>query len=392
MGVLLGILLGLAIGAAAVYFLLSRQVAEQGTAIQALRQQLTQADAERDRRLKAVTESLRQSHEIQLAEAHAKTQTIQQRLTATETERDRLKYDYDANVRAVHADAARQVQQKLAEAEAEFNRRLQTERDRLQQEYETQLAAAQPYTAQSGAAQPMASLMPPIPTVLDTPEPMPLPLSESSEPSPVITSAISSGTPVETLGATILTSSGTMDLDTSLDLRPDIAAASTLAQEPMVSPGPSESDPSKLSSHSWHQQAMPASASTVGMPAQSGNALTQNANALMLDSYASEATKRCHVANAIATAMPAATAADQARWLPTLKRLIRDGDPTVRVQAINALSHAKQTTYSLPLLRRALRDAHPSVVEAASTAISRFKGSAPRARHTPPKPRLPKNR
>lgn len=385
MGFLVGILLGLAIGAAIIYFLLSRQVAEQGAAMQVLRQQLTQADAERDRRIKAATESLQQSHAAELAQAQAVTGGVQQQLTATKAERDRLKYDYDANVRAVHAGAARQVQQKVAEAKADYNQRLQAERVLLQEEYEARLAAAQPYTAESATAQPAAPPMPAVPNVLDGSDLATVSLSERTEAPTVAVPPISEKPVAPPLTIPPVPASNEADVS---------EAASTKASETALPPHRQTTTPVTPEQAPTVRQvpAMPTAAANQGVTVQPVSALTQNASALLIDSYAPEVKVRCQVANAIAAAMPTASANDQARWLPTLKRLARDGDPAVRVQAIQALSHAKKASQSLPLLRRALRDADPAVIEAASTAMSRFKGYTPQPHPKATKSRLPKNR
>ncbi|MGF1522935.1 MAG: HEAT repeat domain-containing protein [Leptolyngbyaceae cyanobacterium] len=390
MGFFFGILLGLVVGAAVIYFLLSRQVAEQGAAMQTLRQQLTQADVERDRRIKAATESLRQSYETQLSEAQTETAAVQQKLATTEAERDRLKYDYDTNVRAVQADAARQVQQKLSEAEANYNQRLQAERDRLQQEYEAQLTAAQPYAPPSVASPSVAPLMPTIPAALEAPESGDtLPLAENTQTATsAMLSPVSDETAATLMMPTVPAVSEPAQLDSSAIASTSIPEAAALP----VSPTAVSDAPRPTPTASQLQATSPPGSNHANVAARSVNALTQNASALVVDSYAPDATVRHQVATAIATAMPSTTATEQARWLPTLKRLIRDRDPSVRLQAIQALSHAKKASQSLPLLRRALRDANPFVVKAASTAMTRFKGYAPHPQPNPSKPRLPKNR
>ncbi|MEL6381779.1 MAG: HEAT repeat domain-containing protein [Cyanobacteria bacterium J06626_18] len=380
------------IGAAIIYFLLSRQVAEQGAAMQVLRQQLTQADAERDRRIKAATESLQRSHAAELAQAQAVTEGVQQQLIATKAERDRLKYDYDANVRAVHAGAARQMQQKVAEAKADYKQRLQAERVLLQEEYEARLAAAQPYTAQSATAQPAAPLMPTVPNVLDASDSATVPLIERTETPAVAGPPIPEEPAAPPPTPTIPPVPAPPEPDVT---EPDVSeAASAEAAEVALPPHPQTVTSVTPEPTPTVRQvpAIPAAAANQSITARPVSALTQNASALLVDSYAPEVKVRCQVANAIAAAMPTASATDQARWLPTLKRLARDGDPAVRVQAIQALSHTKKASQSLPLLRRALRDADPAVIEAASTAMSRFKGYTPQPHPKAAKSRLPKNR
>lgn len=107
---------------------------------------------------------------------------------------------------------------------------------------------------------------------------------------------------------------------------------------------------------------------------------------LMADSYAPDAGVRCDVATAIATQFPGSPA----KALPILGRLSRDGDPMVRLAAVQALGRVKSAR-GLPWLRRALKDADPAVVEAANLAIARFRGR-PRPSSARPQRRLPKNR
>ncbi|MBF2035035.1 MAG: HEAT repeat domain-containing protein [Leptolyngbyaceae cyanobacterium T60_A2020_046] len=107
---------------------------------------------------------------------------------------------------------------------------------------------------------------------------------------------------------------------------------------------------------------------------------------LMADSCAPDAGVRCDVATTIATQF----SGPLAKALPILGRLSRDGDPKVRLAAVQALGRVKSAR-GLPWLRRALKDADPAVVEAVNLAIARFRGR-PRPSSARPQRRLPKNR
>ena len=337
MGFFFGVLLGVVIGAVVIYFAMARQVSNQEAAIRNLRGKLTQADADRDRRIKVATDRLQQDYDARLKAA----QGLQQKLQETEAERDRLQRDYAAHLKAAHADAAQQTQQKLAEAEAEHNRRLQTETERLRQDYEARLAAAQ-------AAEPLMST---VPTIADPPKPVTLPHSDPVE------------APLPSASAALITPEA----------------------EPMIASSAEDSPPAPLASS--RSTAMKPSAATT---AESNPSALQDVNTLTTASYAPKPEVRCQVASEIAATLPTMSAANQARWMPMLKRLTFDIDPTVRLQAVRALGKVKASR-SLPLLRRALRDADPTVVAAANLAMSRFKGYS-QPQPITRKPRLPKNR
>lgn len=76
--------------------------------------------------------------------------------------------------------------------------------------------------------------------------------------------------------------------------------------------------------------------------------------------------------------------------LPSLTKLSKDPDPTVRLGVINTLKQT-ESIKAIPLLRQALRDSDNEVVAAANEALVRFKGiKSPTSKPTTKK--LPKNR
>ena len=345
MGFFLGVLLGVVIGAVVIYLAMARQVSAQEAALRNLRGKLTQAEADHDRRIKVATERLQQDYAARITAA----QDLQQKLTATEAERDRLQQDYSTHLQAAQTDAEQQVRQKLAQAEADYNRRLQAEIERLRQDYEDRLAAAQ-------SGPPLIPTSPQVsaPTELITlPHPNP-----TNEPR---TSTASAQVPLPT--------------------EPFISSGSEAAVSPDVLT-PSGSGSVNPPSVSYGEASLAATSSRLS-PLTDVNILTKR-------SYAPDPKVRCQVAKALAATLPNTRTTEHGRWMPLLKRLVLDNDPAVRRQAVSALSKVKASR-SLPLLRRALRDTNPAVVAAAHQAMSRFKGYAspqPSSR----KLRLPKNR
>ncbi|MEO0985797.1 MAG: HEAT repeat domain-containing protein [Cyanobacteria bacterium J06639_14] len=400
MWLFLGILIGVVIGAVVIYLAMERQVAQQTAALKALRHKLTQADAEHDRRIQAATERLQQDHKIQLTAAQSATQALQQKLTAVEADRDRLQEDYASHMRAAHADAAQQAQQQLAAVEADYNRRLKALTLGIEQDYEARLAAVQPYQAQAANSSSVTASPPSVPSILPSPE-APLPQSESLESLPLATSSVDPTFVMqgESSMPAIAEPMAPVDAVESAQAEPaNIATPSPLAippQQPVSNTSQLQAKPvidgASASNGAAHQASPPtvtAAANTSRVNRRS--ALMQLMRLLTVKSYAPESAVRYQAAKAAATDMSMMTTTEQNRCIPALKRLTRDSDPTVRLQAVHALSKIKPISKSLPLLRRALRDTDLSVVAAASKAMSRFKGYSPKP--SPRKPHLPKNR
>lgn len=219
----------------------------------------------------------------------------------------------------------------------------------------------------------------------------------AAQPPTTTTATVADSVPITSTSATAATPAAEENAATSV-VRPSSASMPPTDLPPEPTPRPAMVElpvpaaiaaPTMPSSAQSPEASMPAPQPQT-VPAPRATLLVTDPQAILAASYAPDVATRQEVAQAIARVLPTLGAPAQARWLPTLGRLARDANPTVRLSAIQALESV-QPSKRLPLLRRALQDTDPAVVMAASAIVNQTKGRTKFSKVSK-KRRLPKNR